>query len=377
MKANLNVYKGNPKKLKYYLNYCHKADINVLPPSVNSSDIDFTLNDDASAIVFGLSGIKNVGKISRYIIEERNLRGKFSSFQNFIERMLKYWKINGRAIESLANVGAFDCFGGSRKSKVDYANAFIETVKKDKALVYPGHSTIFEMADEIGLSNEVIEMKNIIIPNSDIEFDDDVLLSLEEEFAGFYLSGHPLDKYEILMKRHDFKEISTILEEMPTENITIAGILGNVEKRLTGKGDTFATMQIKGRTEDVRAVAWPKIYTDFNEKIRENAKVLVTGTLENSEDFGPQFMILSIVDLDELKREVQGLQVISSHDIDKARQQYVECYNLMTSHSGNMRLLFCTPNQVYEFPYGDWSCDLLNQLQDIFGEDNVKYLINE
>lgn len=376
MKANLNVYKGNPDKLNFYLGNCSKMGIKVLPPSVNSSDFDFTLNDDASAIVFGLSGIKNVGKVAKGIIEEREIRGKFTSFLNFVERMLKYQQCNSRALESLAKVGALDCFGGSRKSKVDYLTTLVDIVKSEKSFEYPGQSTIYELGEEINLSDAIVDLKNIPIPNDTVEYEKKEYLSLEEEFAGFYLSGHPLNDYEDVLRKGNYMDITTLTDSKPMGITEVAGLVTNVDKKYSKNNKPFVIFSLKDKASSVNCVVWSDILEQNEHNIVEGTPVLLTGKVSEN-DFGVQFTVSSVTKLSEIKRDVKNLKVYSTEDIVIAREQYQKAYTTCLKYPGNVEIKFVKQLETFDLPSVNYSNELLQELQDIFTEDKVKFEMTE
>lgn len=375
LKANLNVYKGNPDKLRFYLSFCGKMGIKILPPSVNDSDFYFTLNDDASAIIFGLSGIKNVGKFAKNIIDERNARGKFTTFQNFLERMLKYQGLNSRAVTSLIVVGAFDCFGGSRKSKVDYVKDMIEIVKSDKSIEMPGQTTIYELGEEMNLIDEMIDLKDITIPNDDIEYGKDEALSLEEEYAGFYLSGHPLDDYKDVIENKKCREIADIIENKASEPVSIAGILANVEKKTTKNGKPYATFQIKDITGNISAIAWSNIIDSSGEYIKEGEKVIVTGDY-SEDDFGSKIKVNAISSLTNMVRVIKCINLLACNDLDLSRQQYLDAYKVCSDYTSNneetIEIKFCKDEKSYQLPSCIYSLQLFQKLEEIFTESGLK-----
>ncbi len=386
MKANLNVYKGNPDKLRFYLSYCGQLGIKVTVPSVNKSGSYFELNDDATEIVFGLSGIKNVGKIAASIIEEREKNGLYTSLQNFIERMLKTYGINSRALRALALVGAFDCFGGSRKSKVNYLDKMVEIVKSDKSIETPGQNTIFDLSDEIGLKDDVVMLKDVFIPNAHEEYLSDKALDFEEEYAGFYLTKHPLDDYSEILKDKNCKTVANLKMELEnlietTQNsnssikISLAGILYDVTIRQDKNGNSYSTFRIKDISGDIGGVIWSNDFAKCSEIVKENTKVLVTGVIQNS-NFGMQLIVNSVSSLDAIYHETKGLQVLAYTDEEAARKQYQDVVAFLSRQDkGQMIIKFYKSGKYYPLGGFKWSLKLENELRDLCTEYNVKPLI--
>lgn len=386
MKANLNVYKGNPDKLRFYLSYCGQYGIKVTVPSVNKSGSYFELNDDATEIIFGLSGIKNVGKIATRIIKEREEHGLYTSLQNFIERMLKTSGINSRALKALALVGALDCFEGSRKSKYDYIDKMIEIVKSDKSIETPGQNTIFDIANEVGYADDVNMLKDIFIPNSHEEYASDVALDYEEEYAGFFLTKHPLDDYKEVLRDKNCKQISelkmeleNLIETSQNSNsnirISLAGILYDVKPRPDKNGNTFATFRIKDISGDIGGVIWSSDYAKCMEIVKEGNKVLVTGHI-NSGNFGMQITVNSASSLDAIYHETKGLQILAFTNEAAARRQYQEVVAFLSHQDrGDMQMKFYKSGKFYNLGSFKWSMELEDKLRNLCTEHNVKPLI--
>lgn len=386
MKANLNVYKGNPDKLKFYLSYCAQNGIKVTVPSVNESGAYFEMNEDATKIVFGLSGIKNVGKIAALILDERETRGNFTSLQNFVERMMKYQRINSSALKALSLVGAFDCFGGSRKSKCDYVDNIIDIVKSDKSIETPGQETVFDLFDEVGLTDDSQALKDIYIPNMHEEYLSDVVLDYEEEYAGFYLTKHPLDDYGEILRDKNCKNVADL--KMELENliettqksdssiqISLAGILYDVTNRRDKNGNSYSTFRIKDISGDIGGVVWSKDFEKCAEIVKEGAKVLVTGIIKNS-NFGMQLTVNSVSSLDALYHETKGLQVLAFTDENAARKQYQEVVAYLSRQKqGAMQVKFFKSGKYYPLGSYQWSLDMEHDLCDMCTEHNVKPLI--
>lgn len=386
MKANLNVYKGNPDKLKFYLSYCGQYGIKVTVPSVNKSGSYFELNENATEIVFGLSGIKNVGKISTSIIKEREEHGSYTSLRNFIERMMKTSGINSRALKALALVGALDCFEGSRKSKFDYVDKMIEIVKSDKSIETPGQNTIFDIANEVGYTEDVTMLKDIFIPNSYEEYASDEALNYEEEYAGFFLTKHPLDDYKEILRDKNCKQISEFKMELEnlievtgnsdsSMNISCAGILYDVTPRVDKNGNTYATFRIKDVSGDIGGIIWSNNYEKCNEIVKEGNKVLVTGNITSSK-FGMQLAINSVSSLDALYHETKGLQVLAFVDEVAARKQYQEVVAFLSQKDkGDMQIKFYKSGKFYNLGSFKWSMELEDNLRNLCTEHNVRPLI--
>lgn len=381
LKANLNVYKGSHDKLKFYLNYGSKMGFQILPPSINQSDVNFTLSEDANSIIFGLSGIKSVGKISKNIILERKERGLFTTYQNFLERMIKYQGINKKAVEALIKVGALDCFGGSRKSKMDYLDTFIALVKSDKSIAMPGQETIYELAEETLEAENVKLLKNIEIPNEDVEYEKGQFLDFEYEFASFYITEHPLDEYKAVITLNKCEDIATILDKGESLNANeefesqISGIITSAQKRYGRNNKPFMTFTIDDASGSMGGVAWNNVLEMDESAFEEGTKVILSGRISKN-DFGTQIAVSDVTKLESLSNSHITLELYAFEDLNLAGAQWHKIYDLCNSMpEGPMHISFIKDNTAFPMKSCPWSIDLYTKLRDICTEKNIKYSV--
>lgn len=247
MCATLNSFITKSDKIKTYISVCKKKNIEVLPPHVNVSRQAFTVDEEA--IRFGLMGIKNMGKTSTLIIAERDERGEFLSFQDFAERMSKFQKVDKGVLEALVYSGAVDNFPGTRKAKILTIPRILGVAKVEKKVYNSPQISLFEWATEEKKQDIVDKLnddKRVDIPDIP-EFDKRYKLEKENEYAGFYVTEHPLDDYSPLLTKEGVYEVGLITpsddsetdEEnensysLDGEKIKIAGIVKDVKTYYT------------------------------------------------------------------------------------------------------------------------------------------------
>ena len=384
MKANLNTYITDPKKVKPYLAYCSKTGIKMLTPSVNKSEKFFSVEGDS--IRFGLKGIKNVGVTSELIIEERNVRGEFKSYQDFVERMIINQKINTRALECLIYAGALDDFEGTRKAKISILNYLMDVAKADKKVSESGQKTMFDLADSFGIAS-LKEMKEIKTPDLP-EFDKDFMLTKEEECAGFFITEHPLDAYAEMLKDEGILDIATITEvegdeedaELSDGNmyvgqtLKVAGIVSDLQVKYTKKdGKAFNMFTLKDATGELNAICFPNNKAKNEDKLVEGKKVIVTGTFDFNE-YGFQIVVKNMQDLSLDGELAESITVIgNTSSIELAREQWKELFKFATVNMGDTQINFIVDGKEHHFPKTiklNW--ETLNTLQTMFGEKNCK-----
>lgn len=383
MKANINVYIGNKDKLRMYLAFCSKIGINILPPSVNKSEEFFSLNEDASAIRFGLKGVKNLDKVSKAIMSERNTRGLFTSFENFISRMVKYQKLTKGNVQALIYVGALDEFDGTRKEKIETLE-FIFNIQKTVSI--PNQATIFDIAEEFEIVN-MDELMIVPLDNTE-EFEKNERLEKENEYSGFYITGHPLEDYKLLLDCSELEHISDLVavddntsEEMKeiTRDVKVGGMIKDLVKKTTKKGDALYTFTISDMSGDLNAVCFKNAYDKNERYLQEGGKVIISGKFDVN-DFGPQLIVDTILDIDKVEERIYAINVFSDDDVDVARQQYRDLLDLHPTKTGNIKIQFFRNGEIVTnstIEDCDLSLDFFAKLQDIFGEQSCKVVYHQ
>lgn len=392
MKGNLNIYINNPDKIKAYLAYCYKKGIKMLSPCVNESQELFTVVGKEEAIRFGLKGIKNVGKVSDLILNERKARGLFKDFQDFVERMITYQKISSDAIKSLIYSGALDSFEGTRRAKITIVPKLLDVAKLDKKATVSGQITMFDFAEEQGL-DEIANIKKIPTPVMD-EYDKDYKLSKEREFAGFYITEHPLDDYIDVLKNHNVLDISVLTDtqEMETESdegivemfgstttndnpyikqtVSVSGIIKDLTLRWGKNNSTFYTFRVEDRTSEISAVCFANKVDKNRDKLVEGKKVVIKGEFDIN-DYGEQIKINSMIDLEQDSEFAKSITVISSSNIETARIQWKKLLVFTTKNEGATKINFVKNGELFKFPKGlNLTAQNLQALRNFFGESN-------
>lgn len=381
-KSLLNVFIINQDKVKLYLSEIVQKDIPLLPPSVNYSEDLFSIENKKS-IRFGLGGIKRVKKLALAIQDERKERGFFSSYRDFVERIITYQNGNKAAIESLVLAGALDDFNGTRKAKIAMIEPLIERLKSGIEYQVDGQSTIFQLDDSLSV------FKDLEMPNIE-EYDENTMYFNEEEVTGLFITGHPLDKYLKTLSILGAVNLSELLsqedeitgESIPSayleKEVFISGILSEVTSKNSKSGKMF-TFKLKDRTSEIRCVAFNKILTTYGEEIfKDNQLVTIHGKLTNNE-FGDQIIVQTIGSIDNLPTDIKEIEIIVSNDFDEAKKQGIELEKALKDETGDT-VVYCS----YENKNGEvkkWnpsqfskihiSYSVFSEIQRIVGERNV------
>nr|WP_255356886.1 DNA polymerase III subunit alpha [Kibdelosporangium sp. MJ126-NF4]CEL20063.1 DNA polymerase III alpha subunit [Kibdelosporangium sp. MJ126-NF4]CTQ97287.1 DNA polymerase III alpha subunit (EC 2.7.7.7) [Kibdelosporangium sp. MJ126-NF4] len=327
MAALLTSVSDNKDKSAVYLSECRQLGIKVMPPDVNESVHRFSaVGDD---IRFGLGAVRNVGaNVVDSITETRAAKGKYSSFADFMEKS-ELVCCNKRVLESLIKAGAFDSFGHARKALLDAHEEAVDAVVGLKRRQAMGQFDLFGSAPAETDSSPVAHLR----------FDGDEwprkhLLGLEREMLGLYVSAHPLDGADHVLRRHAPKPIAALLANPPREGeVVVAGMISALERRVTKKGESWAIAVVEDLDAAIEVLFFPKSYSVLSAELVEDAVVLVKGRVNWREDkmavFGSD---LSTLDVSVTEEPPLTLE-LDATDVD--RDTVVELRSTLRAHRGS------------------------------------------
>ena len=266
--ACLTAVKRDKDRTAIFLSEARDMGVKVSTPDINLSSSDFTVNDNE--ILFGLSAVRNVGDITAdKIVLERESNGDFESIEDFLSR-IDSRSLNKRGVEALIQGGGLDKFGHTRKGMFDSAIELIENAKELKANKENNQGSLFEMED----SNST----HININNT--EWDKKELLEREREMLGFFVSEDPLEGYGEVLKSessHSIIELQS-LEDEEEINVTISGLISNVQKRVSRRGNPWIQFDIQDLTGSSGVLLFNKLVDKYNASIDGEIYLKVSGT---------------------------------------------------------------------------------------------------
>ena len=250
----------------------------ILPPDINKSDVGFTIEGE-SKIRFGLARIKGVGEeTAKIIVEARKKYKQFKGLADFISKV-KNRKINKKVIEALVKAGAFD-FTKKRREEL-----LAKVTSSEKAL-FTAQNSLF------GIPKEEVE-----------ELDP---LKLEKEVLGFYISGHPLDNYEKLLKNR-YTPIEDLEEWDRESEAVLAGVITELKVKKTKNGDYMAVFNLLDRTGIIECVVFPGVYEESKDLIEEDKVVVIKGFLdEDLETENVKFVVKEVHSPEEFAKETRN-----------------------------------------------------------------------
>jgi DNA polymerase-3 subunit alpha len=280
MAAILTSVKDDKDRKPYYLYACRAMGIEVLPPDVNDSDLDFApAAGDDTMIRYGLSAVRNVGEAAvQQIIDARATKGRFESFSDFC-RKVEPSVLTKRVLESLIVAGAFQSLGYPRRALLEAYDKVSAPISSDRRAEAAGQDSLF-----VGLEEPIddgIDAFDAQIRHGS-EFDKTDLLRLEREMLGQFVTDHPLLEHVETLGAQTTHEIGDLEAADDGELVTVGGIVGAVTRKYTKRGEPYAQFRLEGLAAGVDVVAFPSVYEAAPELISANGMeiVLVTGRID-------------------------------------------------------------------------------------------------
>ena len=281
MAALLTSVKDDKDKMAIYLNECRRMKIQVLPPDVNESAATFT--PVGTDIRFGLTAIRNVGaNVVDHIVAARTERGRFEDFNDFMDK-IPLQACNKRVIDSLARGGAFDEMKHRRKAVVSIVDDAVDRFVDAKKNTEGGQDSMFDLleATDVGSAGT-----SIAVPDID-EWDKMTLLSHERDMLGLYVSDHPLLGLEHVLSTGTDCTIGQLMldeERAHGSTLTISGLITSVNRKITKRGDAWATITLEDLDGAIEVLLFPSSYQLASPYLVEDAIVRVKGQLSRDKE---------------------------------------------------------------------------------------------
>jgi DNA polymerase-3 subunit alpha len=311
MAALLTSETSKPENVVKYISECREIGIAVVPPDVQTSAATFTPTGDS--IRFGLAAIKNVGHnaIESIIKAREELQAEskqgFATLWEFCERV-DLRLMNKRVLESLCKAGALDAFG--RRAQVFASlDKAMERAQKSQRDAAAGQHGLFGMFDD-----PVAQTVSEDALNAAPDWDEHTRLQNEKDVLGFFVSGHPLDKYREKLRNLKVVDTLTACEMKPEpqqfrrgqaeqgSEIQIAGVITGLKVAKSKRsGEMYAQACLEDTVGKIELIAFPKDYEKLSEKLKIDVPVLVRGSLRGEEDAAPKLSISSITALEDVK----------------------------------------------------------------------------
>ncbi len=382
MAALLTSVLDNTNKLSTYIAECLRLEIHVLPPHVNESGSGFTVS--GKNIRFGLLAIRNLGKgFIDSMIEERESKGKFTSFFDFCKRM--YDGLNRRSLESLVKCGALDGLGANRRQMLSGSDTVLTWITDDKKQNVDGQIGFFDIAPQQ-------EQRDFQLgPEPDLSPADK--LAMEKEVTGMYLSGHPMAAYAAMYDALHAVRIGDLTESTEEKDsslpdgtvVTVLAIITKVRLKVTKSNSTMAFVTLEDLYGDIQMLVFPQTLTEYAENIAEGKIVKVSARLSIREDRDAELICEKIEPAphdgaEKTERTKKGsggarpglyLKLPGEDSVlyEKARK-YLAVFDGLTP----LYLYFCDTKKLMRAPASmrvDVNDVLIRALKQLLGDENV------
>ena len=277
MAALLTSEMGSTDKIVRHIEECQAMGLEVLAPDVNLSRTQFTVA--GKTIRFGLAAIKNVGeKAIESIQAARSGGAPFTSLEDFCRRV-DTQLVNRRVIESLIKAGAFDSLGAPRAQLLAGLDRALEQGQRHQRERQQGQGSFFDM-----LGGEALPAAPAAEAPDLHEWEADQLLAYEKEVLGFYLTGHPLARYQSLAARLGVLRIGELAAREDGSRVTLLGLAGVVKEITTKGGDRMAFVTLEDMSGSLEVTVFPDAYKGSAAHLRGGLPLLVRGRLEGGEE---------------------------------------------------------------------------------------------
>ncbi len=297
MAALLTSETGNTAKVVKYINECREMKIEVLPPDVNHSDWSFT--PDGEAIRFGLGAVKNLGQSAvEAICRARGEVGRFTSLHQFCEKA-DLGSVNRRMIESLIKAGAMDSLEGTRSQKFAVVEGAMEAGARAQRDRESGQGGLFgEM-----LIDEPHEVALPKVP----DWTDKEKLAGEKELLGFWVTGHPLDRYSDKVAELATHDSSNLEGLAKNAEVMLCGVLTGITRKRNREGKPWCAMTLEDRSGSVEALLFATNYERLAKEVMEDQAVMIRGLVLPEENTAPKISVQDIVPLDNVRIDMPSV----------------------------------------------------------------------
>ncbi|MCC6139819.1 MAG: DNA polymerase III subunit alpha [Nitrospira sp.] len=329
MAALMTTDMGNQDKIVGYFTECRDLGIKVLGPDINESGKNFTVVDHA--IRFGMAAIKNVGEGAvESVLAIRAETGPFKSFFDFCRRVDLH-KVNKRMLEGLIKTGAFDSTGAKRAQLIAVMDQAVEdgaAAQRERDL---GQTSIF--GDELGGPGISATLATPPLP-SIAEWDQAQRLQYERELTGFYITAHPLTRYEATLKALSTATTTGLSDVSDGKEVKICGIIASVKSMITKKGDRMAYLNVEDLHGTVEVIAFPDLFKMAGELIAPERLVRITGTIDRG-DKGTKLRGVKIEPLADVQTQSIKRVQIRLSDRSETATQLPKLRDIFIRYPGN------------------------------------------
>ncbi len=351
MAAVLN-HAGAIEKITFFMEECKRMGITVLGPDINESLQGFAVNKKGE-IRFGLGGLKGVGENAiEDIITERNKNGQYTDIFDFIKR-INQRTVNKKSLESLAYGGAFDCFPLLHRAQYFYLPDGDKTTGIEKIINYGQAQNQIKTGNSNTLFGDLPEAIQVPIPKipNCQPWTLTEKLEHEKDVTGMFMSGHPLDHFKFELKYYgimplsdfnEFKESSTLAAANAGKPFRIAGLVIDVQHRVTKTGKNFGSFVIEDFSGKTDFVLWSEEYIRFQNYLEKGQNIVINGFFRNrfNQPNVFEFKVSNISLLETIKQTLTKSIELNLNPISITKEFLVFIEKNVKKHQGKTLLKF-------------------------------------
>ncbi|MCA0430360.1 MAG: DNA polymerase III subunit alpha [Bacteroidetes bacterium] len=338
---------GNIEKITFFMEECKRMGIKVLGPDVNEGQGKFSVSIDGN-IRFGMASIKGVGENTiQNIVDERKANGKYVSVFDLAKR-LDSKSINKKSIEGLALAGGFDSFEGVHRAMF-FEKQLDGTTLTDKLIKYSNQTSLGNETNQASLfgGEEEVQISDPKLPTNIEPWSALDQLSREKDVVGFFISGHPLDPYKLVIEHRcnsNCGQLKAGLEPFKNKEITFAGIITGFENRTSKTGKAFGKLIIEDYNGSIELMLFGKDFLDYNKFMSVGLFVFVKAKIQDryNQPGSLEIKINKIELLDEVKKSAFNSIKLSLNVDDVNNQlinQLVSIFNTNNSGKSNVEFI--------------------------------------
>jgi DNA polymerase III subunit alpha len=369
MAACLSAEIGDTDYVVQLIEECRKINIHVLPPDVNESEVQFVATPQG--IRFGLSAIKNVGVSAvENIIKTRNEQGKFKNIFDFCQRV-ELRIVNKKTLEGLIQAGACDSLEGHRAQLFDTVEKAIHFGQVAQGYASLGQSNLFEL-DSTGPRHNFPPLPEV---ESWTETDK---LSRERNALGFYVSGHPLTKYELEVSAFSTASLANSKGIKTGSIVRICGIVTSVKKKIDKKGNTMAFLTLQDFTGKGECIAFADAYRKYQSLLNEESLVMIIGKSESNGD-SLRVFVNEVYPMEQVRKKFTRSIIVSVKLYEVTEHAITELRKIAQQHRGtcscyiNVITDLQKPAQLYSTTLGvDPTDQFISEVEKVFGPSAIK-----
>jgi DNA polymerase-3 subunit alpha len=319
MAATLSADMNDTDKIVKSINECRKMKIQILPPDINLSGREFTVI--GNSIRFGLEAVKGVGSAAiESIVEVRDASGPFQSVEDFIRRV-DARKVNKKVLEGLVKAGAFDSLGITRSAAMTEVSDILNGGKMKDT----GQQSFF--------GEDVCESEK-----GPAEWDETELLKNEKDALGFYITGHPLTRYALLLGKVGARKTSDLDHAPDRAEVVLGGVLRGLKKKnVKSTGDMMAYLTLEDDEGSVEVIIFSEMYKNCGHLLKKEMLLLVKGDIDRDEK-GIRVRAREVSRLDDALRAGPARMEIAIHGPESGTEDLKRIRSLVTRYPGNCPL---------------------------------------